>query len=52
VVDVHWALLLGSAVVFAVELRGVHPIILIAAAVLLGAAWPLINDALAEFYIL
>src|ERR1700738_3664223 len=50
VVDVHWALLLGSAVVFAVELRGVHPIILIAAAVLLGAAWPLINDgALAGF---
>lgn len=52
VVDVHWALLSGSAVVFAAELRGVHPIILIAVAVLLGAAWPLINDALAGFYIL
>jgi len=52
VVDIHWALLLGSAVVFAAELRGVHPIILIAAAVLLGALWPLINDALVRFYIL
>ena len=52
VVDIHWALLLGSVVVFAAELRGVHPIILIAVAVLLGALWPLINDALAGFYIL
>ena len=53
VVDVHWALLLGSAVVFAAALHGVHPIILIATAVLLGAAWPLINNgALAGFYIL
>src|SRR3954447_19196130 len=51
VVDIHWALLLGSAVVFTAELRSVHPIILIAAAVLLGAAWPLINDAFAGFYI-
>src|SRR5213075_667341 len=31
VVDIHWALLFGSAVVFAAELRGLHPIILIAA---------------------
>jgi chromate transport protein ChrA len=46
VVDIHWALLLGSAVVFVAELRGAHPIILIAAAALLGAAWPLIDDAL------
>jgi chromate transporter len=52
VVDIHWALLLGSAVVFAAEVRGIHPIILIAAAVLLGAAWPLINNAFAGFYIL
>jgi chromate transporter len=52
VVDIHWALLLGSAVVFAAELRGVHPIILIVVAVLLGALWPLTNDALTGFYIL
>ena len=52
VVDTHWALLLGSVVVFAAELRGVHPIILIVVAVLLGASLPLINDALAGFYIL
>jgi len=51
VVDIHWALLLGSAVVFAAELRGIHPIIMIAAAVLLGALWPLINDALVRFYL-
>src|SRR5438093_4050174 len=51
VTDIHWALLMGSAVVLAAELRGVHPIILIAAAVLLGASWPLINDALAGFHI-
>ena len=51
-VDIHWALLLGSAVVFAAELRGVYPIILIAAAVLLGALWPLVNDAFTGFYIL
>jgi len=38
--------------VFAAELRGVYPIILIAAAVLLGALWPLVNDAFAGFYIL
>ena len=49
VVDIHWALLLGSAIVFAAELRGVHPIILIAVVVLLGASLPLINDALARF---
>jgi chromate transporter len=52
VVDVHWALLVGSAVVFAAELRGVHPIILIGAAVLFGAAWPFVDDGLAEFHIL
>jgi chromate transporter len=46
-VDIHPALLLGSVAVLAAELRGVHPIILIATAVLLGAAWPLINGALA-----
>jgi hypothetical protein len=32
--------------VFIAELRGVHPIILIVAATLLGAAWPLIDNAL------
>jgi chromate transporter len=47
VLDIHWALLFGSAGVFAAELRDVHPIILIAAAALLGATWPLINNALA-----
>jgi hypothetical protein len=37
-------------VVFIAELRGAHPIILIVAATLLGAAWPLINDALIALY--
>jgi chromate transport protein ChrA len=50
VVDIHWALLLGSAVVFVAELRGAHPIILIVAAALLGAAWPIIDGALAGLY--
>jgi hypothetical protein len=36
-VDIHPALLLGSAAVLAAELRDVHPIILIGAAALLGA---------------
>jgi chromate transporter len=36
VVDIHPVLLLGSVAVLAAELRGVHPIILIAVATLLG----------------
>jgi chromate transport protein ChrA len=36
--DLHPALLLGSAVVFAAERKGMHPIVLIAAATVLGAA--------------
>jgi len=50
--DVHRYLLLGSVAVFAAELGGVHPIILIGTATLLGAAWPLIADVLAGFYVL
>jgi len=42
VMDVHWALLLGSVLVFAVSLRGVHPIFLIAGATVLGAGAPLL----------
>jgi chromate transport protein ChrA len=52
VADIHWALLLGSVVVFVAQLRGAHPIILIVAATLLGAAWPLIEDVLTGLYIL
>jgi chromate transporter len=37
-VDLHPILLLGSVVVFAAERQGVHPILLIAGAALLGAA--------------
>jgi chromate transporter len=37
-VDISPALLLGSAVVFAVERKGIHPIALIVAAAILGAA--------------
>ncbi len=37
VMDIHWALLVGSMLVFAVSLRGVHPIFLIGAATLFGA---------------
>jgi chromate transporter len=47
--DIHWSLLLGAVAVFAAELRGVHPIILIGVATLLGTAWPLIDDALSGF---
>jgi chromate transport protein ChrA len=36
-VDVHPALLLGAAAVFAAALRGVHPIILICVVTVLGA---------------
>jgi chromate transporter len=50
--DVHWYLLLGSVAVFAAALGGVHPIILIGTAALLGAAWPLIGDVPAGFHIL
>jgi chromate transporter len=37
VVDIHPMLLLGAAAVFAAELRGLHPIVLIVAATLIGA---------------
>jgi chromate transporter len=36
-VDLHPALILGAGAVFAAELRGVHPLILIGAATLIGA---------------
>src|SRR4029077_12696831 len=36
--NVHPALLLGSTVVFAAERKGIHPIVLIVAAAMLGAA--------------
>src|SRR5260370_32564906 len=42
VVDVHWALLPGSAPVFPAPLPAVHPLFLIPPTSLLGAAWPLI----------
>jgi chromate transporter len=38
VVDLHPLLIFGAAAVFAAELRGVHPIILVAGATLIGAA--------------
>jgi chromate transport protein ChrA len=37
VVDIHPTLLVGAAAVFAAELRGVHPLILITGAALIGA---------------
>jgi chromate transporter len=37
IVDIHPMLLLGAAAVFAAELRGLHPIVLIVAATLIGA---------------
>ena len=41
VVDIHPILLVGAAAVFVAELRGVHPIILIVGATLIGAiSWP------------
>jgi hypothetical protein len=36
--DLHPALLAGSAVVFAAERKGMHPIVLIVAAAMFGAA--------------
>lgn len=40
--EIHPALLLGAVAVFAAELRGLHPIMLIAAATLIGAAATLV----------
>src|SRR6266481_5030900 len=37
IVDIHPMLLLGAAAVFAAEMRGLHPIVLIVAATLIGA---------------
>ena len=37
IIDINPALLLGAAAVFAAELRGAHPVILIAAATAIGA---------------
>jgi chromate transporter len=45
VVEIHWALALGAAIVLAAELRGIHPVALLLAAVLVGAMWPLIREA-------
>jgi chromate transporter len=42
VVDIHPILLVGAAAVFVADLRGVHPIILIAAGTLVGAVWSVI----------
>lgn len=42
IVDIHPALLLAAAGVFAAELRGVHPIVLIAGATLTGAVSALV----------
>jgi hypothetical protein len=42
IADLHPLLLLGAVAVFAAELRGVHPIMLIAGATLIGAASTLI----------
>src|SRR6266851_9207262 len=39
-VDIHPILLVGAALVFAAELRGVHPIVLIAGVTLIGAFRP------------
>jgi len=39
VADIHPMLLVGAGAVFAAELRGVHPIMLIAGATLIGAVW-------------
>lgn len=44
--EVHWFLPLGAGIVLAAELRGVHPIVLIGAATLLGAAWPVLGEIL------
>lgn len=38
VVDIHPVLLLGALTVFVAELRGVHPVVMIAAATLIGVA--------------
>ena len=43
VADLHPLLILGAAAIFAAELRGVHPILLIAGATLIGAVWSLIG---------
>lgn len=43
VVDLHPILLLGAAVVFVAELRGFHPLILIAGATLIGAVFSVIG---------
>jgi hypothetical protein len=42
VVDIHPLLLVGAAAVFVADLGGVHPIILIAGATVIGAASSLI----------
>jgi chromate transport protein ChrA len=42
-IDVHPALLLGAAAVFVLELRRVHPAILVAGAAFLGAATTLMG---------
>src|SRR6266550_1670379 len=43
IVDIHPMLLLGAAAVFAAELRGLHPIVLIVAATLIGAVLSIVR---------
>ena len=43
VLELHGPLLLGAVVVFVAALRGIHPIVLVAAATVLGAASSLIG---------
>jgi chromate transporter len=43
IADLHPLLILGAAAVFAAELSGAHPMILIATATLVGAAWSFIR---------
>jgi chromate transporter len=43
VADLHPLLMLGAAAVFVAELRGVHPVILIAGATSIGAGWAVIG---------
>jgi chromate transporter len=46
IVDIHPMLLLGAAAVFAAELRGLHPIVLIVAATLIGAVSSIVGITL------
>lgn len=43
VVELHPLLILGAAAVFAADVRGAHPIILIAGATLIGVVWSVIS---------